>query len=39
MEIEEYIKHQFDEDIALDNQTMKEYVDSFSYEPTNKKKR
>ena len=37
--IEEYIKHQLDEDIALDNQTTKEYVDPFSREPTNKKKR
>ena len=37
--IEEYIKHQLDEDIALDNQTTKEYVDPFSNEPTNKKKR
>ena len=37
--IEEYIKHQLDEDIALDNQTTKEYVDPFSHEPTNKKKR
>ena len=36
---EEYIKHQLDEDIALDNQTTKEYVDPFSHEPTNKKKR
>ena len=37
--IEEYIKHQLDEDIALDTQTTKEYVDPFSHEPTNKKKR
>ena len=37
--IEEYIKHQLDEDIALDNHTTKEYVDPFSHEPTNKKKR
>ena len=37
--IEEYIKHQLDEDIALDNQTTKEYVDLVSHEPTNKKKR
>ena len=37
--IEEYIKHQLDEEIALDNQTTKEYVDLVSHEPTNKKKR
>ena len=37
--IEEYIKHQLDRDITLDNQTTKEYVDSFSHEPTSKKKR
>ena len=39
MEIEKCIKHQLDEDIALDNKTTKEYVDPFSHEPTNKKKR
>ena len=35
--IEEYIKHQLDEDIALDNQTTKEYVDPFSHETKRKK--
>ena len=36
--IEEYIKHQLDRDITLDNQTTKEYVDPFSHEPKRKKK-
>ena len=37
--IEEYIKHQLDEDIVLDNQTTKEYIVPFSHEPKRKKKR
>lgn len=36
--IEKYIQNQLNEDIAMDKKTVKEYVDPFSHEPTNKKK-
>ena len=35
--IEQYIRHQLDDDIAQDKLSVKEYVDPFSKEPTNKK--
>ena len=37
--IEKYIQNQLNEDIAMDKKTVKEYVDPFSHEPTNKKKK
>ena len=36
--IEKYIQNQLNEDIVMDKKTVKEYVDPFSHEPTNKKK-
>ena len=35
--IEQYIRRQLDDDIAQDKLSVKEYVDPFSKEPTNKK--
>ena len=35
--IEQYIRHQLDDDIAQDRVSVKEYKDPFSQEPTNKK--
>lgn len=35
--IEQYIRHQLDDDIAQDKLSVKEYKDPFSHEPTNKK--
>lgn len=35
--IEQYIRHQVDDDIAQDRVSVKEYKDPFSQEPTNKK--
>ena len=35
--IEQYIRHQLEDDIAQDKLSVKEYKDPFSHEPTNKK--
>ena len=37
--IEEYIRHQLDEDIMQDKMSVKEYIDPFSHETKSKKKK
>lgn len=37
--IEEYIRHQLDDDIMQDKMSVKEYIDPFSHETKNKKKK